>query len=146
MRQVPPSYVLLDALCGLCGQSKATLTHVLALCPFSLGSMENDFNRITWRHNGILKELITSIRGICRDRGFSIMADLPGSPYHYDRFPSHLANTEQRPDLLLINDQAKKVIKGELTSPMQSNLDYQNKRKNTPTLPNRYTRSIIKWI
>ena len=89
IRQMPPSDFLVDALCGLCGQSKATLTHVLALCPYSLGSMENDFNRITWRHNGILIELITSFRYTCRDRGFSIMVDIPGSQFHYNPFCKH---------------------------------------------------------
>ena len=64
-----------------------------------------------------------------REKGFQLLADLPNSAFHYTRFPSHLANTEQRPDLILINDAKKKIIIGELTSPMESNLDYQNQRK-----------------
>ena len=91
--------------------------------------MENDFNRIAWRQNGILQQLIHSIKGICRDNGYTVFADLPGTLYHYQRFPSHIANTEQRPDLLLVNEDQKKVIIAELTSPMEANLDTQNARK-----------------
>jgi len=120
-------YIVVDDLCTLCSHEKPTITHVLSNCRGALGELEDKFNRIKWRHNEVLKELITRIVPQAANLGYGILADLPDHQFGYDSFP--LIQTEQRPDLVLVNTETKKVIVGELTCPMEGNISRAHQDK-----------------
>ena len=53
-----------DAVCGLCGQKWATLSHVLAGCPW-VRNTENKLSRedrYTWRHNNLLAMIAAALK------------------------------------------------------------------------------------
>ena len=106
-------------LCLICnGQGKQTLNHVLSSCTVSLNQ-----GRFTWRHDSVLKTVFAFISGKVCD-GFSLFADIAGFNAGGGRvFPPHIIVTSQRPDLVVVNSEQRRVIIFELTCPFDTNID-----------------------
>ena len=106
-------------LCLVCnGQGKQTLNHVLSSCAVSLAQ-----GRFTWRHDSVLKTLHAFINGRICD-GFSLFADITGLDAGSGRvFPPDIIVTSQRPDMVGVDAEQRKVIILELTCPFDSNVD-----------------------
>jgi hypothetical protein len=105
-------------LCKICnGRGKQTLCHVLSACSISL-----DQGKYTWRHSSVLRTMIGYMIPKLND-GFKLFSDLAGHTAGSGSvFPPHIIVTAQKPDLVLINEIAKKVIIFELTCPWDHNI------------------------
>ena len=109
------------AHCGRCPAEFQTLTHVLAQCCIQLNIGSHDpRNRITWRHNEVLRTIVNHIKK--NSPQWAIYGDLKG----LSRLPSHYLSTTstQLPDLVLVS--AKAIVIGELTAPMEHNMACQH--------------------
>jgi len=96
----------LSSACRLCGE-RQTLMHVLNNCPEAL-----NMRRYNERHDAVL-EVITNFVKSNIPQGYEVLSDLPDSqPY---TFPPHIAATDQRPDLVVWNNEMKEVWVVELT-------------------------------
>ena len=106
-------------ICSICNQnSKQTLHHVLSNCSTAL-----DQGRYTWRHDSVLRTLFDSVRGQLRD-GFVLFSDLIGRDAGGgNTIPRDIISTTQRPDLVVLNREQRKVNILELTCPWDSNVD-----------------------
>ena len=100
---------IVDPKCPLCSLSPCTLGHMLSNCKEAL-------NRYEWRHNNILKYLHTliSAQGL---EGVEVFADLEGHRVNGVTIPPDVAMTAQKPDLVIIDQNAKEVKLVELTVP-----------------------------
>ena len=59
--------------CALYGDPKPTITHVLSVCKVAFGEAALDeFNRIKWRHDNVLKEFIDSVGSHMISQGFRV--------------------------------------------------------------------------
>lgn len=59
--------------CALYGDPKPTITHVLSVCKVAFGEAALDeFNRIKWRHDDVLKEFIDSVGSHMISQGFRV--------------------------------------------------------------------------
>ena len=105
-------------LCTICnGQGKQTLNHVLSSCTMSLTQ-----GRFTWRHDSVLRTLHAFINGKISD-GYTLFTDLTGLDAGGGRvFPPNVIVTSQRPDMVVINSELRRVIIFELTCPFDSNV------------------------
>jgi len=62
--------------CGLCGQWKATLQHIMTFCPyyFNVETQKSEklpgyqYNRMTWRHDQVLRVLVTGVVELVKSR------------------------------------------------------------------------------
>ena len=106
-------------LCGICGgRGKQTLNHVLSSCDISLNQ-----GRLTWRHDSVLKTLIGFV-GSKLQHGFRIYADIAGySAGGGHIFPPDVIVTTQRPDVVVLNMEERRVVIFELTCPFDSNVN-----------------------
>ena len=121
----------MSGLCKICGQSQ-TLAHILAECSISGQKLNTDdpHNTVTWRHNEILNLVINSVKDHL-PQNWKLIVDLKNHPLHYgDQIPSQYLKTSStyRPDIILITNDQKTII-AELTSPMDTNMEYWNKEK-----------------
>ena len=106
--------------CKLCG-AKETLLHVLSGCPVSLRQ-----SRYTWRHDGIVNYIASTID----TSKYTIYADI-------DRFrtnsggtiPPKALITTDRPDLVIIDEETKSIHIFELTVPHISNIQKRHEEK-----------------
>ena len=99
-------------LCKLCNREKQTLLHVLNHCQKAL-----ELRRYNQRHDSILQMIVNSLQVHC-PAGFQIMADIPNSSYS---FPSSIATTDLRPDLVVWSDTQRVVMLAELTICFETN-------------------------
>ena len=106
-------------LCPICsGQGKQTLNHVLSSCSVSLAQ-----GRFTWRHNSVLQTLYSFINSKISD-GYTLFADIAGLDAGGGRvFPPNVIVTSQRPDIVVLNSELRKVIIFKLTCPFDTNID-----------------------
>ena len=102
--------------CPFCGNTQ-TLLHILSNCPTAL-----DQGRYTWRHNSVLSNIIRLIRPKLLPSA-KLFSDLPwflapggGS------IPPHILVTNQRPDIVIVNESLGEVIVSELTCPWDGNI------------------------
>ena len=102
----------------LCHFPSQSLKHVLNKCEVAL--QQHRFNP---RHDTVLSSLHTFLTS---HTTFNIIADLPGVNYS---FPSHIASTDERPDLVLWNDKTCSVFLIELTIPFEDNFADAHCRK-----------------
>jgi len=104
-----------------------TLTHVLTECCILGGADSHDEkkNRVTKRHNDVLRSIIRSIKSCDTVKSLQVYSDLPGFPLP----PSSLfhAGSALKPDIVVVSD--TKIVIGELTSCMEWNMTAQHNRK-----------------
>lgn len=90
----------------------------------------DQFNRIKWRHDNVLRKLYGSVTPVLHSQGHvEHHVDLSGHDDEYKDFPSDLLITEQRPDMIYISRANRKVIIAELTVPMESRLEASTQLK-----------------
>lgn len=109
----------LSNCCKLCGQ-KQTLLHVLNHCQKAL-----QLRRFNERHDRVL-HVIANFLMEHYPESFRLIADLPNHTYH---FPSAIASTDLRVDLVLWSEALKKVTLVELTVCYETNFVDAKQRK-----------------
>ena len=104
----------LSSACRLCGE-RQTLMHVLNNCPKAL-----NMRRYNERHDAFLAVITNFVKSNIL-QGYEVLSDLPDSqPYS---FPTHIAATDQRPDLVVWNNEMKEVWVVELTICFKNRFD-----------------------
>ena len=112
------------ANCALC-KNYCTLLHILNYCSISLNQ-----GRFTWRHNSILNYLISVLKSV-KPVAIEILADLPGLTMNGSTVPPDILCTGQRPDVVFVERDSKKIALLELTCCFESNEESANSRKTT---------------
>jgi hypothetical protein len=108
-------------LCKLC-RGRQTTNHVLNIC-----SVGKDTGRWEWRHNCILKYIVSSVN----TSKYTVYSDLEGhQTAGGGTVPLEICVTGQRPDIVILDNTAKTIHLFELTCPLESNLDKRNLDKN----------------
>ena len=110
--------------CDICG-NYANLEHILNWCKTSL-----DQGRFTWRHDSILKYLATELNKR-KPENLTLYIDIPGHKINGGTIPADVLTTLERPDIVILNRQEKKIILFELTVSFEKNADAANLRKTT---------------
>ena len=115
--------------CGFCGNVQ-TLAHILSNCTTAL-----DQGRFTWRHDSVLKTIVTFVHSKTRP-GLSLFSDLRGfqSP-HGGVIPPHILVTPLRPDLFLVDEVDRIAVLFELTCPWESNIERSHSFKEAKYAP-----------
>ena len=115
--------------CGFCGNIQ-TLAHILSNCTVAL-----DQGRFTWRHDSVLKSIVSFVGGNLRP-GFTLFSDLAGfqSPAG-GVIPPHVLVTPLRPDVFLVNEDSREVVLLELTCPWERNIDRSHEFKENKYAP-----------
>ena len=95
-----------------------TLLHILSNCSTSL-----DQGRYTWRHDSVLTSIITLIRPHLYD-GMVLYSDMIGyQAPHGGTIPPHILVTNLRPDIFIVDENARIAIVFELTCPWDNNIE-----------------------
>ena len=106
-------------LCKLC-KRRQTTDHILSNCKVAL-----DTDRYTWRHNCIINYIVSNV-----DPKFTVFSDLPGhTAPGGGSIPPELCVTTQKPDIVILNKQAKTINLFELTCPSEKNIEDRNTEK-----------------
>ena len=114
-------YVCMYVCMSVCGKYQ-TVQHVLSNCSKSLVD-----KRYTWRHNSILSKLYNFILlHLCES--WKKIVDLPDRDYI---FPSALATTSLRPDIVLWCPNSKQMKMLELTVCFEENFSASSSLKKT---------------
>ena len=113
----------LDDSCRLCGK-RQTLCHILNHCDVAL-----KLRRYNHRHDTILS-MMASFFSSNLQPNYQITVDLAAS-YH---FPSHIATTDLRPDIVMWSDIKKTVLLIELTVCFETNYAEARERKSNKYL------------
>ena len=108
-----------SAQCKLCNYPSQSLKHILNKCEKALSQ-----RRFDPRHNSVLSVIHSFLIDHITD--CHILADLPGFSY---TFPTHIAATDERPDIVIWNDVVRSVFLIELTVPFEDNFAYAEQRK-----------------
>ena len=115
--------------CGFCGNIQ-TLAHILSICTVAL-----EQGRFTWRHDSVLKTIITFISHKLRP-GFTLYSDLAGfQTPNGGSIPPHVLVTPLRPDIFLVNENSREVVLFELTCPFERNIDRMHAHKEDKYAP-----------
>ena len=105
-----------DNACHLCGHKPESLKHVLNSCQFSLRN-----GRYGWRHDSVLQYLRDALQAhVGNSQNTTITADLPnmysgGAAQSVNTIPEDVLLTEQRPDITLIDREARNITLIELS-------------------------------
>ena len=95
--------------------------HVLSYCPVSLRQ-----GRVTWRHDGIVRFIATSIN----QNKYKVYADIEGFRTNAGgTIPPEVLISTDKPDLVIIDEKNKKVHTFELTVPHISNIEKRHESK-----------------
>ena len=105
--------------CPLCSADSQNLVHVLNSCKVAL-----ELRRYNKRHDAVL-QVITEVVKEAIPTTASISVDLDNQY----RFPSHITNTDLRPDIVWWDDDAKTVTLLELTVPYDTLMEEAVERK-----------------
>ena len=116
-------YPVVSDTCKRCGIERQTLGHILCYCSLENMESEDPRNRVTWRHNSILKMLSHHLLVESSELPIRYI-DLANNPDYYESFPEHIlpGGTTLRPDLILEYDE--EIILIELTSCMNNRINY----------------------
>ena len=107
--------------CPFCPNTTGTLHHILAHCPSLL-------ERYTWRHNNVLKAILTTIT-TTGTGNFNVYCDIGGQTIAGGTIPPHILVTNKSPDLVIVWEDPKQILLIELTVPFESNITDAHKRK-----------------
>ena len=102
-----------DKLCPLCCKPQTTF-HVLNHCNPQL-------DKYSWRHDSVLQAIVGFMLQHLADR-VQLLVDLDGHPNAYRLFPPAIFVTTQRPDIVLVDEAAKRIALVELTMPAEENI------------------------
>ena len=103
--------------CSFCGNTQ-TLAHILSNCSVAL-----DQGRFTWRHDSVLSSIINLVRPHLM-QGMILFSDMPGyQAPHGGTIPPHIITTNLKPDIVIIDEDSRRVIIFELTCPWDTNID-----------------------
>ena len=106
--------------CHLCGNRDNT-HHCLSNCKVSL-----DQKRYTWRHDNLIRYIVDSVD---TDR-FTVFSDIPGfQTPNGGSIPASMAITTLKPDVVIVDENSKKVNMFELTVNWESNSEKNNTYK-----------------
>ena len=108
-----------SSMCQLCHEPNQSLLHVLNNC-----SMGLQLCRYNERHDEVIKVIANSIQNILPSTT-KLTTDL-GGEYH---FPSHVASTDLRPDIVWWDDTSRTITLIELTVCLESCFDDAKQRK-----------------
>ena len=109
---------MVDKKCALEGcNSLSTLGHILSGCNKAL-------DRFAYRHDSVLAHLAKTINQ-CKADGVEVYADLNGHRVNGGTLPPDLCETQQRPDLVVIMKESRKVLLIELTICWDSQPNFQ---------------------
>ena len=108
--------------CALC-KNYCTLLHILNYCKVSLVQ-----GRFTWRHNSVLNYLISVLKPV-KSATLEIWADIPGLTLNGSTVPPDILCTAQRPDVVIVDRESKRIALLELTCSFESNAEAANSRK-----------------
>ena len=111
----------LSSQCKLCGK-RQTLLHVLNHCQVAL-----ELRHFNKRHDTVLQVIADFLKAHCLPE-YEIIADLHGSTSIYN-FPSSIASTDLRPDLVVWSITQRIVILAELTVCFETNFVNASQRK-----------------
>ena len=115
--------------CSFCGNVQ-TLAHILSNCSVSL-----DQGRFTWRHNSVLMSIIDLIRPHL-SQGMVLYSDMPGyQAPHGGTIPPHIIATNLKPDIVIIDEDSRKLVIFELTCPWDTNVDRSHNFKEEKYAP-----------
>ena len=84
-----------------------------------------ELRRYNQRHDSVLQLIANSLKCHCPPE-FHVMADLPDSTY---AFPSSIAATDLRPDLVVCSDTQRVIVLAELTICFETNFVNAHQRK-----------------
>ena len=94
--------------CDICG-NYANLEHILNWCNTALSQ-----GRLKWRHDSVLHHMTSEINKV-KQTEVTIYTDIPGQTINAGTIPADIITTGQRPDIVLINREKKKIALLELT-------------------------------
>ena len=111
--------------CLLCC-GRGSLLHVLSGCSTSL-----DQGRYTYRHNLVLKHLVTFLKDKIKEQDLKLQlfADLHGSTIEGGTIPSLVLPTSEKPDICVYDSENQSISIIELTVPFDCNIDKARKYK-----------------
>ena len=122
-----------DNNCALCS-NKETLQHVL-----DNGKTMLDQGRYTWRQNFVLRIIMTPLNLLkdVRNQSWSFYCNLAGLKNADTIVPPDILPTQQRPDLVLINEISNSIIIIELTITFEQNIhkDHEHNKLNKYASP-----------
>ena len=103
--------------CAFCGNIQ-TLAHILSNCSSAL-----EQGRFTWRHDSVLKSIVSFASAQLRN-GFTLYSDLHGfQAPHGGVIPPNILVTTLRPDVFIVNEDARIAVLFELTCPWERNIE-----------------------
>ena len=108
--------------CPLCF-NHGTLEHILNFCSISLNQ-----GRFTWRHNTVLNHITSTILQNKPDN-LEVYSDISGLDTNGGTIPPDVLVTQSRPDLVLLDRNAKTIYLMELTCSFEKNFEAANLRK-----------------
>jgi hypothetical protein len=121
--------------CKRCNRSNQTLGHILANCCIEMNLQGEIHNRVTWRHNSILRVIVNAFLSSGLDNKYTIACDLPDMRSNVC-LPEDIqgAINLQRPDLILLSrlphgNGKRDIWIIELTSCMEENILQWNNLK-----------------
>ena len=111
--------------CKLCGNYE-TLLHVLNNCTVSLNQ-----GRYTWRHNSILKHMLTALKGFIEptNNDLSLFSDIGGYTTTGGTLPVDVIVSKLKPDMVFYNKKDNTIHLVELTVPFEKNIQKAHDRK-----------------
>ena len=81
-----------------------------------------DQGRYTWRHNSVLRKIMDALKNI-KDHSWKIYCDLSDATKTAGTtIPPEILPTQQRPDLVLINESSNSIVIIELSIPFEANI------------------------
>ena len=123
---MPNGHKVISDHCTLCGDPKATISHVIAGCSFIRSDATG--NRVLWRHNQYLKVIIDQLTQYIPS-STEVFVDIPSSARHYGNAPPLLDNCSLKPDVVIIDRRRMSIVIGELSVPMESAVSRRHEEK-----------------
>ena len=117
--------IQVHARCHLCDSPQATAHHILNGCKRAL-----EDGRYTWRHDSVLLKLVERLKGLLPSS--TLYADLPNLRAEETpptTIPPQLVCTSSRPDIVIVQDQAVKMIELTVCSNSLNSMKEARRRK-----------------
>ena len=114
--------------CKLC-KFRETTYHILNCCKISL-----EQGKYTWRHNNIVNYIVKNVD----TAKFKVYSDIPGHMAGNGSIPPEICITNEKPDIVIIDEKRKTLDIFELTVPFEKNIEERNIFKN-----NKYAHFVV---
>ena len=116
------------AQCPLCSNT-GTLEHIINFCSVALNQ-----GRYTWRHDSVLSHIYSTIIEQ-KPEGLEVFVDLPDLNFNGSTIPPDILTTTQKPDIVILNRNEKKIFLLELTCSLEQNSNTANAYKTSKYTP-----------